>query len=84
MDLTWPGFFGFIYPGVSVDFRDGELVPWFYAEADFFLLTYFVFAMAAKQPTVVPSVFAALRFGAEGVEGDTGIRLSFPLSTESR
>jgi hypothetical protein len=80
IDLSWPGIFGMIYPGVSLEFADGEIIPWFYGEVDLF---YFPFLIATliivERPWFVPSVYLGPRFGPSGTGWNTGIRMSLPL-----
>jgi len=80
IDLSWPGIFGTIYPGVSLEFDDGEVIPWFYGEVDLF---YFPFLLATlmvvERPWFVPSVYMGPRFGPAGTGWNTGIRFSVPL-----
>jgi len=76
MDLTWPGFFGSLYPGVSADFDQGKVTPWFYAEVDFFYLPFIMF-MSAGITQFIPSLYAGIRFREREIQGDLGVRLSF-------
>ncbi len=80
IDLSWPGVFGFVYPGVSIEIGNDGVVPWFYGEVDLF---YFPFLFAAiiafERPWFIPSVYMGPRFGPADVGWNTGIRLSIPV-----
>lgn len=79
-DLSWPGIFGFVYPGVSVEIQDGKVVPVVYGEVDLF---YFPFLIATllvtERPWFIPSVYMGPRFAPSGVGWNLGIRISIPV-----
>jgi len=79
-DLSWPGIFGFLYPGISLEFRGGDVVPVVYGEVDLF---YFPFLLATlivtERPWFIPSVYMGPRFAPDRVGWNTGIRISIPV-----
>ena len=79
-DLSWPAFFGFLHPGISLEWEESNIDPWVYGEVDLF---YFPFAFAAfmlsEKPFLIPSVYMAVRTDFQQVVWETGVRLSFPI-----
>ena len=81
MDLSWPGFAGFLSPGVSIEVDEEEIVPWFYGELDLFYMPFaFVSIILFQEPLFIPSVYLVYKFGPAGNALDTGIRVSIPIN----